>query len=346
MPRERAADAGSQASPRSLTSRLAQGSSWLSAAAGLLLMLTPVYASAGEAVHVVGRGETLYWIARRYHVSVDAIREANNLGPGSGHLRPGVSLTIPQTGRTRSAAARAAGGEPGRKVKGDRAEREGARGKKGRAAAEDRAFRSRSPATGDVQRHRPMRRGSIHLIRGSDDLEVQLVTRHGRLSPKGLAGMRHMLRFGPTGDETAIDPRLAALVGQVSDHFGGKPLHVISGFRPYTPAQYTPHSNHNLGRAMDFRVEGVPNTVVRDFCRTFRNAGVGYYPNSTFVHLDVRTGKAYWVDYSHPGEAPHYNSPADRRNADEAATDVQPHGGAGDGDNDPLKAPPGSAGTP
>ena len=81
-------------------------------------------------------------------------------------------------------------------------------------------------------------------------------------------------------------------MAQVSDHFGGRPLHVVSGFRPYSPVQYTPHSNHNAGRAMDFSVEGVPNTAVRDFCRTFRNAGVGYYPNSTFVHLDVRTGKS------------------------------------------------------
>ena len=55
---------------------------------------------------------------------------------------------------------------------------------------------------------------------------------------------------------------------------------------------------------MDFNVEGVPNTVLRDFCRTFRNAGVGYYPNSTFVHLDARTGKVTWVDYSRVWRGP------------------------------------------
>ncbi len=128
-------------------------------------------------------------------------------------------------------------------------------------------------------------------------------------------------------------------MGEVSDHFGGRTLHVVSGFRPYSPAQYTPHSNHNVGRAMDFSVEGVPNTVVRDFCRTFRNAGVGYYPNSSFVHLDVRTAKAYWIDYSHPGEAPHYDSPSAEGTADEAAGDVEPHAGA-TGVNDPSAAAP------
>ncbi|MGH7328661.1 MAG: DUF882 domain-containing protein, partial [Polyangiaceae bacterium] len=89
---------------------------------------------------------------------------------------------------------------------------------------------------------------------------------------------------------------------------------------PYSPTQYTPHSNHNLGRAMDFRVEGVPNEALRDYCRTLKNVGVGYYPNSTFVHLDVRTTPAYWIDFSKPGEPPRYNSP--NVEADEGTSDV------------------------
>jgi hypothetical protein len=36
---------------------------------------------------------------------------------------------------------------------------------------------------------------------------------------------------------------------------------------------------------------------------------VGYYPNSTFVHLDVRDTPATWIDYSKPGEPPRYNTP-------------------------------------
>ena len=61
--------------------------------------------------------------------------------------------------------------------------------------------------------------------------------------------------------------------------------------------------DHN-GKAVDFRVTGVPNEVVRDFCRTLKNTGCGYYPNSTFVHLDVRESSAFWIDYSKPGEPP------------------------------------------
>ena len=42
------------------------------------------------------------------------------------------------------------------------------------------------------------------------------------------------------------------------------------------------------------------------FLRTIDRVGVGYYPNSVFVHMDTRPEKAYWVDYSKPGEQPIY----------------------------------------
>lgn len=117
-----------------------------------------------------------------------------------------------------------------------------------------------------------------------------------------------------------IDARLLALLGLVSNHFGSRRIDIISGFRPYSPTQYTAHSNHNVGHAVDFRIEGVPNEVVRDFCRTLHDVGVGYYPNSVFVHLDSRATSAYWVDFSHPGEAPKYDAPNPA--IDEGASDV------------------------
>ena len=123
-----------------------------------------------------------------------------------------------------------------------------------------------------------------------------------------------------TGATHAPDPRLLLLMGQVSNHFGSRRVEVISGFRPYSPTQYTAHSNHNIGHALDFRVVGVPNEVLRDYCKTLKNVGVGYYPNSTFVHLDVRDTPATWVDYSKPGEPPRYNVPG--VDADEGTSDV------------------------
>jgi hypothetical protein len=105
-----------------------------------------------------------------------------------------------------------------------------------------------------------------------------------------------------------MNPRLLRLLAIVSDHFGGRTIHVISAFRPFRRGQYTAHSKHNIGNAVDFRVEGVPNRVVRDFCTTLPNTGCGYYPRSVFVHMDVRPESVTWVDWSGPGQRPMYGS--------------------------------------
>ena len=58
-------------------------------------------------------------------------------------------------------------------------------------------------------------------------------------------------------------------------------------------------------------VEGVPNEVLRDYCLTLSKVGVGYYPRSSFVHVDVRSKAVYWVDWSRPGEPPLYLPPGE-----------------------------------
>lgn len=305
---------------------------FLSAAIAALLLSAPAqYALAGEITHVVGKGQTLGKIAKRYHVSVEVLRAVNNLKPGQ-RIHPGLGLTIPEKGKEAEALKKA---EKARRAaedlgKGKKEPGKGAKGKKG----EDKGKKDDADGKGDGPLARaPKRPGLVRMTRGTERLDLQLLTRRGKLAPAALTGLSKMLRFAPTGDKTPIDPRLASMIAMVSDHFGGRPLRVVSGYRPYSPTQHTPHSNHNLGRAVDFTVEGVPNTVLRDFCRTFRNAGVGYYPNSSFVHLDTRTGKAFWIDYSHPGEAPHYDSPGPPTNADDSVVDEEPHAG-------PVEAPP------
>jgi len=101
-----------------------------------------------------------------------------------------------------------------------------------------------------------------------------------------------------------LHPRLLQLLQAVVDHFPGHPIEIISGFRPGEGG-----SRHAHARALDFRLRGVPYEELRDFARTLPHAGVGYYPNSVFVHMDVREpeeGGAFWTDYSGPGETPRY----------------------------------------
>ncbi len=107
-----------------------------------------------------------------------------------------------------------------------------------------------------------------------------------------------------------VDPGLALRLDKVLEHWktdGHAPkVAIVSGSRPSSTG-----SLHALGRAMDFRLEGVDNLKLAEFCKTLPDTGCGYYPNSSFVHMDVReagSGHTAWIDASGPGEAPRYVS--------------------------------------
>lgn len=180
----------------------------------------------------------------------------------------------------------------------------------------------KSPSSAAARAGKAMRRGVVRLVRGNETLQTRVLDRRRHLVENTLPELTRFLRYSD-GATHAIDPRLVTLVGMVSDHFGGRDLVVVSGFRPYSPRQFTPHSNHNAGRALDFAIRGIANERVRDFCRTFRNVGVGYYPNSSFVHLDVRKANASWTDFAGPGQPPRYHRPEEKNDADEGAGEVE-----------------------
>ena len=174
----------------------------------------------------------------------------------------------------------------------------------------------------------PRHPGTITLHSPFGSWSGAAVGRDGKVTKAASVGFEKMLACRRTGKRWTIDERLIRMVGKVSDHFGGRAIRVVSGFRPWTPDQYTTESKHNVGRAMDFSIPGVPNEVIRDFCRSLPDVGCGYYPNSSFVHLDVREGSAYWIDTSGPGEAPRY-----------AGAPEPPGDGPGDSEGEPKKAP-------
>jgi hypothetical protein len=129
------------------------------------------------------------------------------------------------------------------------------------------------------------------------------VIKGDRLSPKAYLEIRRVLASWRTGKQVDISERLVRLLVKTSDTFGGRPLRIVGGYREHS---YFQDSKHPLGHAVDFSVDGVPNTALRDFLRTQARVGVGFYPNSSFVHLDVRNRSAYWVDHAGPGQRPSY----------------------------------------
>lgn len=284
------------------------------------LVVLPAAARA-DVQHTVARGHTIEAIANRYHVTAKAIIEANKLKDVK-RLQPGDVLTI-----------------PGVKAKADRSDKADKEKDKDKEKAGHGKGAEKTSAREDGTRWamKPKTPGVLHVKRVAmnEDYDIRVDTRTSHVPAAALKTFEKMMR-SPSGAAHPIEPRLIALLAIVSNHFGSRKIEVVSGFRPFTPTQHNPHSNHMHGKAIDFRIPGVPNEVVRDFCRTLRNTGCGYYPNSVFVHMDTRDKSTSWIDYSKPGETPRYDSPD--VDADESASDAHV-----DATSNTPSAPPGDA---
>jgi uncharacterized protein YcbK (DUF882 family) len=90
---------------------------------------------------------------------------------------------------------------------------------------------------------------------------------------------------------TPVDPRLAALLLEISEELGDAPIVVVSGHRE--PGRGTSRrSYHVRGMAADISAEGVRPIDVRAAAIRAGAGGVGLYP--TFVHVDVREQPYRW----------------------------------------------------
>ncbi|MGH1481356.1 MAG: DUF882 domain-containing protein [Geminicoccales bacterium] len=120
--------------------------------------------------------------------------------------------------------------------------------------------------------------------------------RDGAYLSEGLAQISYHLRDFRTGGIKPIDPTLLNILHQlINDADVAEPINVISGYRtPATNAmlaarssKVAPNSFHMRGRAIDIRLPGFSTVGVRDIARSMSKGGVGYYPESDFVHLDT-----------------------------------------------------------
>lgn len=261
-----------------------------------------VLASASEparpSTHRVYAGQRLESIARRYQVSIEALCDANRIRRHD-KLKPGQVLVIP-----------------------------GSLPDGGLSKASQRVS-NEQPST------KRIKKGFVDLSTYTTRYRGVVFDKKGKVAPAAIESISKL--FAATGSRPRVHPRLIALLADVSEHFGGRPIRVVSGWRDHS---YYDDSRHKHSQAVDFSIPGVTNTELRDYVRRFRNCGVGFYPNSSFVHLDVRESAAYWVDYAGPGEAPRSKPRAERR---EAVAQTEPTGrieeASGDVDDRPAPVP-------
>lgn len=145
-------------------------------------------------------------------------------------------------------------------------------------------------------------------LHSGEQFELRLFDSQGTLRTEALTELRRFLRCARTGVDHPIHWRLTTLLVALAGHFPGKTFTVVSGYRDPSINRSGHRSNHTRGRAIDLRIEGVSNRVLRDTIQlSFGGVGVGYYPNSSFVHIDIRPHAAQWIDFSGPGQRACYS---------------------------------------
>ncbi|RRQ20018.1 DUF882 domain-containing protein [Thiohalobacter thiocyanaticus] len=142
---------------------------------------------------------------------------------------------------------------------------------------------------------------ALHNLHTGESTEV-VYWRDGDYAGSALADLNHLLRDHRSGEVWDMDPALLDQLYLLQRQVGvERPYQVISGYRsPSTNAMLRGQSSgvakrslHMQGRAIDIRLPGVKLSKLREAALTLQAGGVGYYPQSNFVHLD--TGRVrFW----------------------------------------------------
>lgn len=118
----------------------------------------------------------------------------------------------------------------------------------------------------------------------------------GNYLSQGLADINYILRDFRNDHVSQIAVPLLDLLHQLRGTLDtAKPFQIISGYRsPATNTMLRSHSRgvaknsqHLLGKAIDLRVQGIALNDLRRAAISLHGGGVGYYPSSNFVHVDV-----------------------------------------------------------
>jgi uncharacterized protein YcbK (DUF882 family) len=122
--------------------------------------------------------------------------------------------------------------------------------------------------------------------------------------PSALEQLNHFLRDHRTEDVSSYDPSEFDLLHNLLTrlHKPNATIDIVCGYRsPWsnnflrtrggtaepTETGVAEHSQHMLAKAIDIRVPGVSTRILDQAALSLHAGGVGYYPTSQFVHVDV-----------------------------------------------------------
>ncbi len=138
----------------------------------------------------------------------------------------------------------------------------------------------------------------LHHLHTGEDLDVTYRIGNQYL-PDAIAKLNHFLRDHRTQDTANYDPREFDVLHSVMAKLGraNNVIDIVCGYRTPESNNYlrtrsavtgvAEHSQHMESKAIDIRVPGVRTATLRDAALSLGAGGVGYYPVSQFVHVDV-----------------------------------------------------------
>ena len=126
-------------------------------------------------------------------------------------------------------------------------------------------------------------------------LDTRYRNRSGYIDP-ALQRLNWLLRDFRTGEVARMDPKLYDILHALNVTCGGGTFEIISGFRSSKTNSMlrrtggggvAKRSLHMDGKAIDIRLLGCDTARLRDAAMALGAGGVGYYPESDFLHIDT-----------------------------------------------------------
>jgi uncharacterized protein YcbK (DUF882 family) len=140
--------------------------------------------------------------------------------------------------------------------------------------------------------------GRLRLYHTHTGEHLDVVYRHGdTYIPEALTKLDLFLRDHRTGEVHHFDPRLFDVVADTARAVGrpNAEVYIICGYRAPASNEYlrthtsgvAKHSLHMQAEAIDIRLPGTRTLEFRNAALALGRGGVGYYPQSDFIHVDV-----------------------------------------------------------
>jgi len=136
---------------------------------------------------------------------------------------------------------------------------------------------------------------------------IDIVYRRGdAYIPEALAKLDFFLRDHRTSDVRHFDPRLYDILYDLASSIGhtGGEIDIVCGYRTSSTNEslrahttgVAKNSLHMQAEAIDLRMPGIDTFKLRKAALALARGGVGYYPHSDFIHLDVGRVRQWCFD--------------------------------------------------